>query len=335
MHDNRSGTDEMNQEYSYRILWQKRTDGEAVLLRMYGQSAQVIVPEQIAGYPVSEAAPYCFAESSHYPAGEILEEVIGKGDFLQELCGNALEEVYLPESVTRIGKCAFYNCRNLKTLSIGADTTDIGSDAFMNTRLLHQIFLRASITKPSGIKQILSQISADIEVIFEKEDKIEAKLLYPEYYESYDEIAPAHLFGRSITGEGFRARECIKDGVVDFGGYDAVFLQACVEENETTLSKMALNRLQYPCLLGAENRKNYEGYLAEHIRTIGNRLIKEKKLKILQFLCQENLLAGQNLAEMIRVAAECDWPEGAASLLQQKAEKEQSIKQSRYEFDDF
>lgn len=31
----------------YRILWQKRPDGGAKLLRMYGTNPQVFVPEQI------------------------------------------------------------------------------------------------------------------------------------------------------------------------------------------------------------------------------------------------------------------------------------------------
>ena len=325
----------MSQDQNYRILWRKRTDGGAVLLRIYGEFAKVTIPEQIAGCPVAEVAPYCFAEAKHLPSGEILEEVIGKETYFQELCGNAVEEVRLPASVERIGNCAFYNCRNLRTLSIGIRLKDIGSDAFMNTRSLHQIWLRDSAMAASGLKQILSQISSDIEVVFAGKNGVEAKLLYPEYYESYDEIAPAHLFGRSITGEGFRARQCIKNGVVDFAGYDAIFPQACVEEPEVKLSKLALNRLQYGYQLGDAEREMYETYVKAHSKTTAIRLIKEKNLEILQFLCRRELLCGENLAEVIQIAAESDWPEGAASLLQQNSMEKQALKQNRYSFDAF
>lgn len=55
-------------------------------------------------------------------------------------------------------------------------------------------------------------------------------VFYPEYYENYDEIAPAHIFGRSIEGEGFRARQCFKEGVPDLSQYDTIFPKACAEE---------------------------------------------------------------------------------------------------------
>ena len=53
--------------------------------------------------------------------------------------------------------------------------------------------------------------------------------MYPEYTESYDEIAPAHIFGRNITGEGFRARQQFQDGIVQFAGYDAIYPKVIAE----------------------------------------------------------------------------------------------------------
>ena len=79
-----------------------------------------------------------------------------------------------------------------------------------------------------------------------------ARLLFPEYYESYDEIAPAHVFGRNIEGEGFRARQCVRAGEIDFALYDSIFQKACAEERETTLNRLALNRLCYPVGLTGE-----------------------------------------------------------------------------------
>lgn len=322
-----------------RFLWQKKPDETAALIRMYGETAEACVPEAICGYPVTELAPYCFASAAHLPEGEISEEVSGDGALsggsLRELCGDFVESIYLPDSVHKIGNCAFYNCRKLETLSLGAHAESIGSDSFMNTVALRRIVLRASAREPSGLKQILSQISTDIEVAFCGENGIEALLLYPEYYELYDEIAPAHIFGRSISGEGFRARESIKNGIVDFAAYDGIFSQACVEESETTLLKFALNRLRFPCELAEKSREAYLEYISSHLLSLIKSLTKQREMKILQFLCQNSLLNGENLSNSIRIAADNGWTEGTAYLLQQNSVLQTTQKKLRYEFDGF
>ncbi len=320
----------------YRVLWQKRPDGGAKLLRMYGTNPQVFVPEQIQGHPCVEIAPYCFAETAHLPKADTIEETRA-GDAvsdsaLQELCKDAIQEIYLPDTVQKIGTCAFYNCKKLKRLHLGAAAEEIGSDVFMNTLAFRQIFLHASAAEQSGIRKMLSQITSDIEVWFWTDTGIEAVLLYPEYDESYDEIAPAHLFGRKIRGEGFRARQCFRDGKVDFAGYDAVFAQACVEEPEKTLSAMAQYRLQYPFSLNSRHRETYRTYLNAHIEGTIKRLIRQKNLETLLFLCREGLVRSRDLAAGIQAAVQEDWPEGAASLLQYQAAFLQKEKKERYQF---
>ena len=71
----------------------------------------------------------------------------------QELCKNAVEEVILPDTVEEIGGCAFYDCRKLKRLHMGAAVRTIGSDAFMNAFSLQTIVLRALAGEKSGIQR--------------------------------------------------------------------------------------------------------------------------------------------------------------------------------------
>ena len=59
-----------------------------------------------------------------------------------------LKEVSLPEGLTRIGTSAFSSCRNLTQIDIPASVTDIGTDAFYFCSNLK------SITIPEGIEQI-------------------------------------------------------------------------------------------------------------------------------------------------------------------------------------
>lgn len=343
----RNGTNEnrkgrlMEQMNNYRIIWKKRADGSACLLRVYGEFPCIRLPEEIGGVPLTEIAAYCFAPVTHFKAetsdqqADIFEEVVTEDGYsvknLRELAGNAIEEVEISASVHTIGNCAFYNCRNLKKLYLHGKIDQLGSDAFMNTTAFHQMMLFYSPQTAGGADKILKQITSDLEVVFTEDGQVTAKLLYPEYYESYDEIAPAHIFGRSITGEGFRARQCMKDGKVDLAGYDAVFAQACVEESEQTLSQMALDRLCYPYDLKEEHRQQYSSYVREHSSKIVISLTDKKELSILQELYQKKLIDDRNLAECMKRAAEAGWAEGAAVFLGWQASK-RTQRKNRYEF---
>ena len=139
---------------------------------------------------------------------------------------------------------------------------EVGSDAFMNCLNLRSLRMCAGVEEPTGLKQLLAQIKWQVEVSFEQEDgEREAVLMYPEYYESYDEIGPAHIFELNLTGEGFRARQCFKEGVILLNAYDEIFPQACVEESAEVLIPMAWNRLYAACGLSPEARADYEEYV--------------------------------------------------------------------------
>lgn len=330
----------MDETQTYRLFWQKRPDGGARLLRLYASHPQIYLPAEIMGYPLVEIAPYCFSQARRPLEGNYEETAVGSArhvqeGYLQEMCGTALEHAVLPDTVQTIGSFAFYGCKKLRSLQIGANTREIGSDAFMNTVSLRRIVLHAHPGQKSGIRKILAQISSDLEIQFQTGTAIEAALLYPDYYESYDEIAPAHLFGRNISGEGFRARQCFEDGRVDFTAYDEIFLQACAEESEKTLAHMALNRLQYPYGLSLTAGEHYRKYVAEHIAGIASELVRRKNLTLLEFLCRENMLFGDNLANCAAEAAGADWPEGAASLLRRQSLLGRTMRARRYDFDAF
>ena len=65
----------------------------------------------------------------------------------------------------------------------------------MNCRSLSRLLLHADPGQKTGLRLLLAQLSSDLEVALSGENGVWAKLLFPEYYESYDEIAPAHIFG--------------------------------------------------------------------------------------------------------------------------------------------
>jgi len=293
-----------------RFEWEKTKNGTIRLLGVAMPSSELVVPSEIEGLPVTEVGPYCFAKNKE------------------------LERVVLPDTVTKIDRMAFYNCTSLRELEIGNSVVELGADAFMNCYHLRTLKVRGSALEKSGVRLILSQISHDMSVYFM--GKEEAKLLFAEYYESYDEVAPAHLFGRNIEGEGFRARQFFKDGVFEYERYDATFPKACAEEREETLCEMSMNRLLYPVRLTQEARIRYEDYVKQHLAKICQNAVKNRDVNRISFLCERQLMTQHALEQAARFAAECEWAEGGAYILRLKAEYfVNKARTSRYEFDDF
>ncbi len=336
-----------------RILWEKLPEGNARLLGVFGSEPVCLLPETVGNCPVTEIGDYCFAKSRKLPetyletvllqngsGKEVSWETVGASAppehdlTLTELSGSYLEEITLPENLRKIGNMAFYNCVSLKNISMGKGMEEVGSDAFMNCRNLTRITLRCGVREKSGIRLVLSQMPSDLEVTFLGKEGVEAVVFYPEYYESYDEIAPAHLFGRNIEGEGFRARQCFKDGVPNLAQYDTIFPKASAEESGRTLRRLALTRLRYPIDMGGRALELYKAYVTDHRIEIAEELAGEKDLAYLQCLCEKQLLSADALEAAIGTAAVMGWAEGTAALL---CMKRQYFRPSadRYQFDDF
>lgn len=283
------------------------------MLGVTDMPGELVLPEEIEGLPLTEVGPYCFAKNKY------------------------LERVVLPDSITKIDRMAFYNCTELKELEMGANLNELGGDAFMNCHNLHCLKVHCGALEKSGVRFVLRQISSDMTVHFIGTEETErAVILFPEYYESYDEVTPAHLFGRNIEGEGFRARQCFKDGVFEYARYDNIFQKACAEENEKTLCEMSMNRLRYPVGLTSEAWNRYEDYVKAHLDVICGKAVQNREIEILDFLCKNKLAEQADLDKSARLAAENEWAEGGAFILRLKAQYfVQSMKAGRYKFDEF
>ncbi|MBQ8279285.1 MAG: leucine-rich repeat domain-containing protein [Roseburia sp.] len=297
----------------YKLEWEKTNDGNVRLLGVAEMPSELTLPEEIEGLPLTEVGPYCFAKNKY------------------------LERISLPDTITKIDRMAFYNCTGLKELEMGAGLVELGSDAFMNCYNLHRLMLRCGALEKSGVRLILHQMSSDMTVHFiGNQNRQEATILFPEYYESYDEVTPAHLFGRNIEGEGFRARQFFKDGIFEYGRYDEIFRKACAEESERTLCEMALNRLQYPVGLSESAKEQYEDYVRVHMENICQKAVQSRDLDRLEFLCKNKLAGQSDVENCARLAAEYEWAEGGAYMLRLKAQYFSTANRvSRYEFDDF
>lgn len=316
------------QSYLYQIL-----GGEAVLYRVYGTVSAVWIPERIGEYPVTAVGAYCFSDRNRVP-----DDVLAYPDALEHLCdsqwsdrrelaGDYIERVVLPDSVQRIDNAAFFGCRKLSAIEMGSGPLTIGSDVFNNCSRLRRIRVRGSVCGASGARQMLGRISWEVEVEFQ-----DAVLLYPEYFETYDTIAPAHIFGLNIEGEGFRARQCFRGDIVDFAAYDDIFGKACAEENVTTLGRMSLDRLMMPVSLSDSSRLAYEAFVKAHADEILCDCVSKKEQTQMEWLCRGQYADSQAVDAAIALAVQAGWSGGAASLLEWKHRFYAKKKENRYEF---
>ena len=348
---------------NYKLYWELTNEGDARLLRAFGETPEPRFPAEIEGRAITEIGDYCFAAQAHLPAecrcsyvqaepgadgapetapdGEMQAEPETDGapetdDALAELAGAYITRVTLPEGIKKIGNFAFYNATELAELELGSGIDTLGSDAFMNCRSLSRLLLHADPGQKTGLRLLLAQLSSDLEVALSGENGVWAKLLFPEYYESYDEIAPAHIFGRNIVGEGFRARQSFREGVLDFAQYDKIFPQACVDESEVTLGRLALDRVRYAAELSETPRGLYEAYLKAHGGYLIRRITDDRDLELAEYCCSRKFVTREDVAACAVRAGKVDWAEGAAALLHLMQQYfPEKTPDERYSFDDF
>lgn len=232
------------------VYYEKINEDSIRINKVYSSSPTIEIPECIDGYMVRETADYCFSSKEANLSKCILNREIPS--YYHECSGSDVESVRLPSTLKKLGNYAFYNCRKLKEIYVPSRLMSVGSDVFMNCLRLNHIHYDCSIFSVTILKQILTQITWDIEVDF-----IDGSIFYPEYNGSYDEVGPAHIFALNIEGEGFRMRQCFKDGKIDFDGYDACFEKLCAEESESCIFHVAILRF----MMGSER---YIPYLKAH-----------------------------------------------------------------------
>lgn len=322
------------------LFWEPVTSG-CRLLRCFGNSPVLNVPGMINKKEIIEIGPYCFSRSRPKFPEKIYKTIFidienqkttlengqtfNQKDFDfsilgTELDGTFLEEVTLPDCVTTLHNAAFYNCRKLKTLSVGTKISGIGSDEFMNDSLLEHLIIRGKDSEISGLSLILERIAENITVSFcpNSSSFPESVVFFPEYYEWLDEISPAHIFSRSIHGEGFRMRKSFENRILDYRKYDSCLENALTVESPESLCKIALNRLRWPSRLENISREKYENVIKKYMDTALALAVKEQNFPLLQFICTHFSPDISNLSTAIELCIEKEWGEGNAFLLETK-----------------
>ena len=184
---------EENSSFEY-----EKKNGYVVITALKGDPSVVEIPGMLDGLPVTELKEYLFS-------------------------GESLETLYLPDTVKKIGRYGFYNCRSLHTMWFGSRFTDIGSGAFTGCHNIQKLYVHME-GQDSGIKEILSEIGEELEVVLS--GSVEAVLWFPEYYEEGVENTPARILMTQIHGSGLYYRNCFAGKRFNYQEYDKRFEMA-------------------------------------------------------------------------------------------------------------
>ena len=178
--------DEMRVEQADGSVLIFRLDGHECYLKGYeGEPREIVVPEEVAGYPVTEIEYGCFQEcrtlisvilpdrvrriggyafnqcrnleSFRFPAG--LEE-IGEYAFLL----TALTEASFPEGLSIIGQRAFFNCNKIVSVTLPGTLQSIGELAFYGWDKLSKVILNEGINL--SLQEIIPEGSNNIACIY-------------------------------------------------------------------------------------------------------------------------------------------------------------------------
>ena len=344
----------------------------ARLVRVYGTEPCLALPGTLPApeggrFAVTELGDYCFSEKPRsLPAANAFcryevapdgtarltrafGQKLGGGsgrydldfgtsaepDELHPVCGNFLEELTLPDSLQVIGSCAFYNCRKLRLLTVGAGNLTMGSDVFLNCFALETLRVQAAPDVPTGLFALVNNITEAVRAEFRPAGATEplAALWYPAYWEDIEET-PAHILLHTFSGQGYHYRQCFLDNKFLPAEYDAIFPQGHDADDAIIMAMLCFDRLRYPWQLSAAAAGHYRAFLASNTGRVLTRLLKAQDTGAIRALIALDVLDKDGFAEASALAAKAENASAAALLADAEHKKYAAAKpKQRYDFD--
>ncbi len=311
----------MAQEY---FAYEQKENGICIL-RCYGSSGSVVIPEELDGLAVTEVSAYAFAE-------EMEKEPENTGGF-PCICGNRLEELYLPRTVCRWGRYIFYNCQGLRKLSFYSNLAYIGAGAFTgceNLAFLEMYQLEGRSCLREILQDLKQKVRVDCYRVLDKKGvhssripdrgsaELFGRLVYPEFFEEAVENTPARIISTQTHGMGIQYRNAFRDTQIVFEEYDRLFTTGKYNIDLTNIIDMAISRLRYPCSLGEKARAEYDEWLSEHMREAADFAMEQQEWEDLRWLTEEFVTDIGQIETILDVAKEREKAEAISLIMDVK-----------------
>ena len=322
-------------------IYYREKSGGIEILRCFGIEGRVEIPGMIDDKLVISAAPYAF--SSHMDEKEELKnaslwEVSDGLEFGREghvLAGNDVEEIVFPYTLKEIGRYIFYGCGNLKKLEFSDSLMQIGCGAFTGCHALEKLTVHMRQGKKSGVKEMLGEMWQRIDVNFlyeyeedgieksdimhRRENKSEARLVFPEHYDEAVENTPARILYTEYHGSGSNYRQCFYDKELNYQEYDRLFEMAVAMDKLEVLVDMSFGRLEFPYGLTGNARENYREYIRKNLEDIAEYLVKQEDMHRLEMISSQKLWTLEGIDSALDCASKRKETEVSAFLMNERA----------------
>ena len=322
-------------------IYYREKSGGIEILRCFGIEGRVEIPGMIDDKLVISAAPYAF--SSHMDEKEELKnaslwevsEGLGFGREEHVLAGNDVEEIVFPDTLKEIGRYIFYGCGNLKKLEFSDSLMQIGCGAFTGCHALEKLTVHMRQGKKSGVKEMLGEMWQRIDVNFlyeyeedgieksdimhRRENKSEARLVFPEHYDEAVENTPARILYTEYHGSGSNYRQCFYDKELNYQEYDRLFEMAVAMDKLEVLVDMSFGRLEFPYELTGKARENYREYISKNLGDIAEYLVKQEDMHRLEVISLQKLWTLEGIDSALDCASKRKETEVSAFLMNERA----------------
>ena len=241
----------------------------------------------------------------------------------------------LPDTLQVIGSCAFYNCRRLRLLTVGAGNLTMGSDVFLNCFALETLRVQAGPAEATGLFALVNNITEAVRAEFWPAGAAapQAALWYPAYWEDIEET-PAHILLHTFSGQGYHYRQCFLDNKFLPAEYDAIFPQGHDADDANVMAMLCFDRLRYPWQLSDTAAGHYREFLAANTGRVLTRLLKAQDNDAVRDLIVLDVLDKDGFAEAAALAAKAENASAAALLADAEHKKYAAEKKKdRYDFD--
>lgn len=322
-------------------IYYREKSGRIEILRCFGMEGRVEIPGMIENKLVISAAPYAF--SSHMDEKEELKNAslwevsdgLGFGREEHVLAGNDVEEIVFPHALKEIGRYIFYGCGNLKKLEFSDSLMQIGCGAFTGCHALEKLTVHMRQGKKSGVKEMLGEMWQRIDVNFRyeyeedgieksdimhrRENKSEARLVFPEHYDEAVENTPARILYTEYHGSGSNYRQCFYDKELNYQEYDKLFEMAVAMDRLEVLVDMSFGRLEFPYELTGKARENYREYIRKNLGDIAEYLVKQEDMHRLEVISSQKLWTLEGIDSALDCASKRKETEVSAFLMNERA----------------
>ncbi|MDE5765419.1 MAG: leucine-rich repeat domain-containing protein [Ruminococcus sp.] len=131
----------------------------AVLIKYSGNATEIVIPDTVAGLPVTTIGDDAFYDCDSLTSVNIPDNVTSIGNKAFDLC-HSLTSIYIPDSVTSIQGNSFNICDNMQEINVSPDNSYYCSvDGVLYTKDMSEIVaypsgLSEEFTIPDSVKKI-------------------------------------------------------------------------------------------------------------------------------------------------------------------------------------